>query len=355
MVKSPPLRDPCFERQIRDSHFTFRRFRIKYLYGTYTPDARWVTAATQANYHEARGCSRFRVLARQAGAEQLMGANGPSSSEGLLTRIREGAYERAADLGPEALTVVGAWTTEYAVRLRPASSPLHLKHVCVETNAIGSCYYERSARLQPEISETLLGRDVLEDPLSGYLEIAALDALYSNIVRPPDDEYELIGTAAEKALRRSNIVCDEVRRLAHEIDREPAAITIANVGVVGDFLEQLVPDGFNLDATDFYDVVRRKRVHGVRVRRGEEHKQCIRDADVAIVTGMTLATDTVDGIIDTALEHNTRLVFFAETGSHFAEVYNEAGVATVVAEPFPFYLSGSDSCKVRIYRQEQSR
>ena len=124
-----------------------------------------------------------------------------------------------------------------------------------------------------------------------------------------------------------------------------------NVGVVGDFLELLALNtSLSLHATDYYPAIAGRKLHGAYVRDGKHTLDEVSEADVAIVTGMTLATNTLDDILRVAQENGTHVLLFAETGANFADVYLENGVSTVVAEPFPFYLSGAPSCTVRVHR-----
>jgi hypothetical protein len=278
------------------------------------------------------------------------------NSDPLLTKIGDIAAEREVLLPREAFQIVGVWNTEYAVRLRSGSSPLHLKHVCVQTNHIGTCYYE-TGMPSPRIDENLVGRHVLDEVwLPRFLRIAALDALFGNLVGSPHDDFSLNGSSADKALARAKIVCDEVFRIADSDFGGKPVVNVVNVGVVGDFIELLVSNSrLRVEATDFYDALVGKSIHGVRVKSGDPNTiRCIESADIALVTGMTLANETIDGIMYAARRHGTRVILFAETGSNFAEVYLNEGAAAVVAESFPFYLSGSDTCRVRVYRSDQS-
>jgi hypothetical protein len=289
-------------------------------------------------------------LGAQTGATAVM----PDGPDSILSYLTQEAKEREAELPPEAFTIVGFWNTEYAVRLRPASTPLHLKHVCVETNAIGTCYYERDLSQQPTIEENLIGRRIERAFLNRIWRIAAYDALYANIIRKPDSEIALNGSPMELAKQRATIVCDEVRRLAHQVLPKSPQLKVVNVGVVGDFLEQLSRDTtFSLQATDFYDTIVDETYHGVKVLDGRRYTvPLVRDADIALVTGMTLANGTMEGIFEAARKGKTALVFFAETGANFAEEYLKLGADTVISEPFPFYLSGSPKVTIRVYRRQ---
>jgi Putative heavy-metal chelation len=276
-----------------------------------------------------------------------------NNGENLLARIIRGAKERENSLPHEAFQIRGIWNVEYAVTLRPESSQLHLKHVCVQTNFVGSCYYETELP-NPTVDESLIGRHVESAFLNKFWAIAALDAVYGNIVGQPDQRHTLEGTPAEKALARATVVCDEVRAVARSRAGGRAKARVVNVGVVGDFLSQLAKEKtLTLEATDFNDAIVDSEIHGVRVKDGYRHTgPCVARADIALVTGMTLGNDTMEGILATARANNTAVIFFAETGSNFAEVYLEAGATAVVAEPFPFYLSGAKTCEVKVFRSE---
>lgn len=274
----------------------------------------------------------------------------------LFSKIIKGANKQKRAFPPEARTIVGTWKVEYAVRLRGASTNLHLKHVCVQTNHIGTCYYERDVPFdqEPKIDENLIGRSVLSGAvLQRWLRIAALDALYGNIVGPAVQDEVRSGTPDQRALDRATFVCDEVRRIASTLGRSRKKLRIVNVGVVGDFLEQLVKErSFAVEATDKYDALWGEKIHGVEIQEDSRTERCVAEADIALVTGMTLANGTIDGIFEAARENGTKLVLFAETGSNFAEMYLDEGAASVIAESYPFYLSGSDSYRLRSYSRE---
>jgi len=65
---------------------------------------------------------------------------------------------------------------------------------------------------------------------------------------------------------------------------------------------------------------------------------------------MTLANGTFPGILAAATAGGTELLMFCETGSGLAPLLVAEGVATVVAEPFPFYIFDGHTT-IRIYRR----
>lgn len=270
----------------------------------------------------------------------------------LIERVAEAAEALRSTLPASAMTITAVWTTEYAARIRPASSSLHLKHICVQTDHIGSCYFELTSRKQPSVSEVLLGRNVFDLPLTPiYVRIAALDAVLASARPSPAETHAVSGNAAERTRRRAEIVVGEVLRLASLRRQGGAALRVVNVGVVGDFLEILSKQSdIALHATDFYDGIRGTTIYGTKVLDGGKTLKEIELADIALVTGMTLATETLDDIVSVARQHGTLLVLFAETGANFAGVYLDNGIDVVISEPFPFYLSGSEVCHVYVHR-----
>lgn len=298
------------------------------------------------------------VNSQRAGLDAQTGAKAViPNGQDILSYLIQEAKRRERELAPEAFTIVGLWNTEYAVRLTSASTPLHLKHACVETNAIGTCYYERDIAQEPTIEENLIGRRIERAFLNRVWRLAAYDALYANLIRKPDDEVILEGSPVELAQQRASIVCNEVLRLANNINPKSKQLKVVNVGVVGDFLERLSEKTeLFVQATDFYDAIMDNEYHGVKVLNGRRFTlPLVQGADIALVTGMTLSNGTMEEIFEAARKGNTALVFFAETGSNFAEEYLKLGADTVISEPFPFYLSGSPKVKIRIFRQVKER
>jgi hypothetical protein len=98
-----------------------------------------------------------------------------------------------------------------------------------------------------------------------------------------------------------------------------------------------------------------REIHGVKVEDGYRTNELVGSADLAIVTGMTIATDSLELILEAAHAGGTRLLVFAETGASFGEEYcRTLGVDTVVSEPFPFYIFQGTSI-IEVFRREGTR
>jgi hypothetical protein len=266
----------------------------------------------------------------------------------IFDTLKEQALRKTAHLPADAFTIRGFWKVEFAFLPNPAERTFHLNFLVAQTVEQGSCYYDNDL----EINQALLGRDAREIiSEAGCYEIALLDSLYASIPRSPAEVHELRGNTVEKAVKRSQIIADEVERLMERMGALPARTTVVYVGVVGNLLKALRKKGYNVLATDFDPKIVGASLHGVTVEDGTRTYQAVRDADVAVVTGMTLSTGTLNDIVRVCQEHQTKLVIFAETGANFGEVYSRTiGVDVVVSEPFPFYvLQGLTT--IEIYRR----
>ena len=277
----------------------------------------------------------------------------PATGVEILRALRESIAARARRAAESRRRIVGVTRTTYVLRLSPAETVLHLHYVLVQTDAFGCCYYDASTD-EPGIDEHVIGRDAFDvSEAVTPIGVAALDAIYGAFVVPASRKYILTGTNIEKAEKRATIVVREVRSLLKRRRlKDPGKPRVLNVGIVGSILGQLADCGdIELRGSDFYRGVAGTRVHGAEVVFGSETPKLVGWADVAVVTGMTLANDTLAGILAAARESGTGLIIFAQTGAHFAEAYLKLGVDVVVSEPFPFYLVNGGPSTVGVYRK----
>jgi hypothetical protein len=263
--------------------------------------------------------------------------------------LKEQALRKTADFKPADFTVRGLWKVDLAFKPNPDERTFRYNFLVAQTVGQGSCYCDKAL----EINVSLLGRDAREiiSEMSCY-EIALLDSIYASIPRTPAEVFELRGNSVEKAVSRGNIIVDEVDRLLRRISPSPRDTTVVNIGVVGNLIKALKGKGYNVIATDLDDALVGKSIHGVPVEHGSRNFRHIADADLAVITGMTLTTDALNDIVHVCQDNDTRLVMFAETGANFGEEYcRTIGVDVVVSEPFPFYIF-QGLTRIEIYRRE---
>ena len=278
----------------------------------------------------------------------------------ILDVLTTKAQEAAASCDARAFILRGLWRTEYVLKLNELASVFHLNYVVAQTLEQGCSYYEPELE-EVKLGEELLGRSVFEcTSKQRSLRIAGLDAVFAStfLGGVPDESYQLEGRNIEKAGRRAEIICEEVLSILESRPPKRGSVRrVVNVGVVGNILSVLSQQkGVETRGVDFYPGIVGGRIHGVTIEHasgsayGSRTLEIVRDSDVAVVTGMTLETNTLDQIVSSAIEGGTALVVFAETGAHFGREYCKMGIDAVISEPFPFYLSCGGITRMNVYR-----
>jgi hypothetical protein len=264
----------------------------------------------------------------------------------IFAVLREGALERLAGAPDEDFRMRGIWKVELAFKPNPAERTFQYTFWIAMTRGQGVCYCTGD---DPRGRE-LVGsdaRDLVKEKTC--ISIAALDSLYASLPRQPAAVHEVKGNSIEKTQARTGIILAEAERLLSGVSgRCPRVV---NVGVVGNVLRDLRVKGYDVCASDLERDIIGSTVHGVEIQDGTRTFDLVGQSDLAIVTGMTIATDSLELIVEEARKSGTRLLVFAETAANFGEEYcRSIGIDTVVSEPFPFYIFQGTST-IEVYRR----
>jgi hypothetical protein len=256
---------------------------------------------------------------------------------GVYDILRDRAYERSAHLDDEAFLIKGLWKVDLAFKPNVHERMFRYSFLVAQTMGQGCCYCDKDL----EIDSALIGEDAREIVRTkDCYSIAVLDSIFASVPRAPQAVHKFEGNSVEKAGKRASIIVEEVNRLALAMGKKPGEMRLLNAGVVGNIVLALKNEGYDVVATDFDDNMVGRTLHGVTVEHGARTYSFVKDVDVAIITGMTLTTDSLTDIVDTARMHDTRVLMFAETGANMGEEYTseKIGVDICVSEPFPFYI-----------------
>jgi uncharacterized protein (DUF4213/DUF364 family) len=147
--------------------------------------------------------------------------------------------------------------------------------------------------------------DVLELPLENAFEMAVLVSTMNAVLR-------------HQGLIEGTVHCkdDEPAKCASCLKEWLADQNSDRVGLVGmqpAFLEAMV-EVLGPDRVMVSDLANAGKVRcGVKVLDGMDCEEIFRDCDLILATGSTLANGTIDGILDNAMRHGKRLVFYGTT------------------------------------------
>lgn len=268
----------------------------------------------------------------------------------LVDVLQDRLVDRSEAMAEKVFVLHGLWEMDLAFCPHVGERTFQYHVKIAQTLRQGACYCFDDERT---LDADLIGEDaryIQTDDIC--FRIAILDAAFAVFEDDAVREFYLQGTASEKASRRADIVVEEVLGQIEDQSKRPS---IVNVGVIGTILEKLQQRDLDLYATDLDPALVGRRLGGVMVQDGERHTlELVAQCDVALVTGMTLANNSLEEILRVARENETKLVLFNETGAWLAQEYCDSfGVDAVIAEPFPFYIFEGQS-RIRLHRPSRA-
>jgi len=185
--------------------------------------------------------------------------------------------------------------------------------------------------------------------------VAIADLVIGQVSRPADERIVLDDTLHEKYVMRTKIFADEAERVLRRRDSEHRKVDRPRVLVVGateGILAALARRGLAVCATDLSPDVVGQTLGGVPVLDGRTATPgLMKDADLTIVTGMSLTNGTLSELMSLAKTHNTSTIIWAITGKNFGHYYTEHGVDSVISDPSPFLLLPGPAT-IAIWRQQ---
>ncbi len=265
----------------------------------------------------------------------------PTCVDDLIHAALRGDY----GLHPADQHAVGAFWVRQSTQFPGTDHKYRNYYLVLRVGAgFGGCCVERD-QLSSDIAEELSGRSVAEllvDPRVP-VRIAALDAFLA-AAQPHRDAAQAQamwlpqGTPLERAVVRD-------RAIASLLRIEPGQ-RVGLIGVVNPLVAAIqsnggicVPCDFNMTTT----------ADGTPV--GRDMVPVLEQADMLIVTGMTLSNGSFDIILAAARRRGISLIVYAQTGSAIVPRFLGHGVSAVSSEPFPFSQFSADPTPVYLYRE----
>lgn len=269
----------------------------------------------------------------------------------MLDLLHKLALEKSVGLEEEMFQLTSAFDIQAHFKPSVYDMPYSDRIRVVQTSAAsGSCFCFGNSK---DIPLSILGLDARKVVVSDKcLEIAVLDAVFGALPsNKPSAIFWLRGLPSEKSEARTTLIIGEINRLLSHFENLKRAPVITMVGAVGNVLRELRQiDKAQIYATDFDETLIGKRLGNVIVENGLKTKERLAESDIGLITAMTLASETLQDIIDVSRENKTKLVMFAETAAHIAPELINMGIDSIVAEEFPFYMFPGKT-SVSIYRK----
>jgi len=253
------------------------------------------------------------------------------------------ALDRAAPLPAESFRLVALWSVTFLVQAEATERKARYTMRIAQSEGYG-----RSGGLgPPEPDPDLVGEDarrILGERRCRHDadRTAIVDLVMGQVSRPADAEVLVADTVRRKYLQRTELFADEADWVLHGRDarlRKAAPPRVLVVGATAGILDALARRGFDVSATDLSTDVVGQTLAGFPVQDGRTaNLRLMKDADLAIVTGLSLTNGTMPDLMSAAKTHNTSTIIWAITGKNFGHYYTEHGVDSVISDPSPFLL-----------------
>jgi putative heavy-metal chelation protein len=176
-----------------------------------------------------------------------------------------------------------------------------------------------------------------------YLIIALLDAVYCHLNMHdglrPSRELEFNGTGAAKSRERAKAITSLSRLGPHS--------RVALIGLIVDIARCVLDAGGHLQVADLAEAG--LEVFGVKVQH--DARPLVSWADTVILTGNTLKTNTLAGLLGEAVAPGKTVLVYAMTGHHIAPRYLDYGVDIVTTEGFPYYWYANTKSSMKVYQR----
>jgi uncharacterized UPF0146 family protein len=255
------------------------------------------------------------------------------------------ALDRAAALPVDLFRLVALWSVTFLVQAEASERKTRYSMRIAQSEGYG-----RSGGLGPGLPDPdpdLVGQDarrILKERQwqHGADGAAITDLVVGQVSRPADERIVLDDTLLGKYVMRTKIFADEAERVLQRREAQHRKLDRRRVLVVGataGILDALARRGFDVCATDLSLDVVGQTLGGVRVLDGRTATpRLMKDADLTIVTGLSLMNGTLPELMSLAKTHNTSTIIWAITGKNFGHYYTEHGVDSVISDPSPFLL-----------------
>jgi hypothetical protein len=255
------------------------------------------------------------------------------------------ALHRAEALTADPFRLLALWSVSFLVQADPSERKTRYTMRIAQAEGYG-----RSGGLGPGLPDPdpdLVGQDtrqILKDRRwkDEADRVAIADLVIGQVSRPADEQIVLDETLRGKYTARAEIFADEAIRVLKGRGAEPHRGNRRRVLVVGataGILHALLGRGLDVCATDLASDVVGRTLGGVQVLDGRvANARLMKDADLTIVTGISLTNGTMPELMSLAKTHNTSTLIWAVTGKNFGHYYTDHGADSVISDPSPFLL-----------------
>ena len=280
---------------------------------------------------------------------------GDGSDAAVLTALWSFAEDQGLLANCSTNAILSAFEVGFNVQFDPNERRFRQKLIFVLLDHLGCVFYDD---YPIEKVERLVGLPIADvRHLSFPVQIAVLDSLYSSYRENSrcDQIIKIAGTHREKAMRRTEAICNEVTMVRDTFFKGIASCTVSLIGVSQLQARILSNRGFNIRAWDKdSEYVGHAVLPDVVVRYADTVEEQLTGADIVLISGMTIGNNTLLKVLQEARRRGLESVCWAVTGSNLAPLFRNFGLTSAICEGFPpYFLPGETN--LRIFRNNEFR
>ena len=266
------------------------------------------------------------------------------------------ALARAALLPAAPFRLIALWAVSFLLQPAPGERKTSYPMRIAQTENYGTAV---GLSVLPDPDPELVGRDARHVLASGSCQnpvdrAALVDSVISHVSRPADRELAVEGDAHAKYVARAELFADEAATLLRHARSKGPSPHVLVVGATAGIISALAGRGFAVSATDLWPEAVGHELGGVRVQSGATaNARLMHDADLAIITGMSLTNGTLADLMALAGTHDTATMIWAVTGRNLGDYYTAHGVDCVISDPSPFLLLPGPA-RMAVWRRKRS-
>jgi putative heavy-metal chelation protein len=273
---------------------------------------------------------------------------GDGSDTAVLKALWSFAEDQHMIANCSAAAILSAFEVGFNVQFDLTERRFRQRLLFVLLDDLGCVFYDD---YPIEKIEHLVGVPIAEvKHLSLPVQIAVLDALFKPYLERVgcDRIIKITGTHRQKALRRTEVICDEVTLIRDTFFERPESCTVGLVGVSRLQANILKKRGFDIIAWDRDpEYVGEALCPDVIVGYADTVEEQLRGADVLLISGMTIGNNTLPEIVRAASERGIPSVCWAVTASSIAPLFRTIGLTSAICEGFPpYFLPGETHLKL---------
>jgi uncharacterized UPF0146 family protein len=259
-----------------------------------------------------------------------------------LEAAEKWALEKSGGLPPEPFRLTAYWHIHFIRQPVPQERKTRYTMRLAQSENYGlACGL---ANRLPDLDPDFVGKDVrqiLKDRMcrDRIDRTAFVDLVMGHLPQPASAHVILESALRDKYFDRAKMFADEAERIFQRKVLKRKAARILVIGATAGIIGALRNRGFEVSATDLSSAVVGKVLGGVEVGNARAaNASLMKEADLAIITGMTPPNRTLPSIMKLAQQYNTSTMIWAITGRNFGRYYTEHGVDCVISDPSPFLL-----------------